>query len=498
MDKDNKYYGIIENLVRNHKKFSGLEDIIEDIIDDVYTHSQAILETINDESVIDGYLSKVVSTSIITVPKKLNRHHEYSHRSQSFEKPVKTIEQIVSESEPLKAQEEQIVPEQEPLKEQQEQIVLEPESLKEQEEQIENFDVSVEEFENVKDEIVEEDNTLELFATEEGSFEEKDLVLDTEEEPEPEISNPNNNLVDKMINSITEDTLKENGLSDELSEDELGELLPAKDEIEDIAEEPLNYSDVSSEENLSELQVEDSVNTEETDTLDFIANEDDEDAAENIFADEEDDDEKSEYVIQELDSVEDILESQEEDGNIEAFDNDEPQQIDEEQISFVEEGSLETFEESDLLEIAEDDQELAEDIESDIVEQDDAIDFSDDTEEELLEADNILDMTLNASNADSDLMMSEEKEVKIAKETDLAPVNYSAFEYNPDEKGNYYESDDIAAKLFDMDKQEPDLNILKIFDLKYKHNLTIEEIMAELNLEKQDVIAALDKMVELI
>ena len=77
-------------------------------------------------------------------------------------------------------------------------------------------------------------------------------------------------------------------------------------------------------------------------------------------------------------------------------------------------------------------------------------------------------------------------------------VNYSAFEYNPDEKGNYYENDDIATKLLDIDKQEPDLNILKIFDLKYKQNLTIEEIMAELNLEKQEVIAALDKMVELI
>ena len=33
MDKENKYYGIIENLVRQHRKFDGFEPIIEDIID---------------------------------------------------------------------------------------------------------------------------------------------------------------------------------------------------------------------------------------------------------------------------------------------------------------------------------------------------------------------------------------------------------------------------------------------------------------------------------
>ena len=34
MEKENKYYGIIENLVKKHKKFPGLESILEDIRDD--------------------------------------------------------------------------------------------------------------------------------------------------------------------------------------------------------------------------------------------------------------------------------------------------------------------------------------------------------------------------------------------------------------------------------------------------------------------------------
>jgi hypothetical protein len=49
MEKENKYYGIIENLVKKHKKFPGLESILEDIIDDVYSHSEVIIKTVTNE-----------------------------------------------------------------------------------------------------------------------------------------------------------------------------------------------------------------------------------------------------------------------------------------------------------------------------------------------------------------------------------------------------------------------------------------------------------------
>ena len=81
MEKENKYYGIIENLVKKHKKFPGLESILEDIIDDVYSHSEVIIKTVTNEDVINAYLEKVVSTSIITVPKKMNFHPEIKHKS---------------------------------------------------------------------------------------------------------------------------------------------------------------------------------------------------------------------------------------------------------------------------------------------------------------------------------------------------------------------------------------------------------------------------------
>ena len=72
MEKDNKYYSLIENLVRKNRKFPGYEEILEDIINDVYSHSEVIINSINNENVINAYLEKVISTSMITVPKKLN------------------------------------------------------------------------------------------------------------------------------------------------------------------------------------------------------------------------------------------------------------------------------------------------------------------------------------------------------------------------------------------------------------------------------------------
>lgn len=65
MEKDNKYYGLIENLVRTHKKFPGYEPILDEIIDDVYAHSEVIIGSINNEKVINAYLEKVISTSIV-------------------------------------------------------------------------------------------------------------------------------------------------------------------------------------------------------------------------------------------------------------------------------------------------------------------------------------------------------------------------------------------------------------------------------------------------
>ncbi len=71
MEKENQHYSTIESIIKKHKKFPGLESIMDDIIEDVYSHAEVILRTVTNENVINAYLEKIVSTSIITVPKKL-------------------------------------------------------------------------------------------------------------------------------------------------------------------------------------------------------------------------------------------------------------------------------------------------------------------------------------------------------------------------------------------------------------------------------------------
>ena len=67
-----KYTNIITEIVKQHHRFLGLEEILSEIVEDVYNHANAVLSTIDNEDVLHGYLAKLVSTSIITVPRKLN------------------------------------------------------------------------------------------------------------------------------------------------------------------------------------------------------------------------------------------------------------------------------------------------------------------------------------------------------------------------------------------------------------------------------------------
>ena len=72
MEKENfqKYYELIASLVKEHKKYDGLESILDDIVTDVYEHASVVLNSVTNDDVLESYLRKVVVTSIITVPKK--------------------------------------------------------------------------------------------------------------------------------------------------------------------------------------------------------------------------------------------------------------------------------------------------------------------------------------------------------------------------------------------------------------------------------------------
>ena len=70
----NKYYDLIVELIKENQKFPGHEDILDAIAEDVYNHAKVVLNSVTNEDVISAYLEKVISTSIITVSKKLNKN----------------------------------------------------------------------------------------------------------------------------------------------------------------------------------------------------------------------------------------------------------------------------------------------------------------------------------------------------------------------------------------------------------------------------------------
>lgn len=67
-----KYYDLIVSLIKNHRKYNEqYESILDDIVKDVYNHSETLLSSVDDNEVIKSYLNKIVSVSIISVPRNL-------------------------------------------------------------------------------------------------------------------------------------------------------------------------------------------------------------------------------------------------------------------------------------------------------------------------------------------------------------------------------------------------------------------------------------------
>ena len=95
-----KYYDLIVSLVKSHKKYSGYESILDDIVDDVCSHAKTVLETVSDDSIIEGYLNKIISTSIVTVPKRLGLAKPRQTVSVVPESPVydEQLEELVLEN----------------------------------------------------------------------------------------------------------------------------------------------------------------------------------------------------------------------------------------------------------------------------------------------------------------------------------------------------------------------------------------------------------------
>ncbi len=458
MEKTNKYYGIIENLVRNHKKFQGLEAILDDIIDDVYAHSEVIINSISNDSVIQAYLEKVVSTSIITVPKKMGFHSEIKHRVVTPELPKQPeAPQVQPAKEVKKVVNNDLVDKM---------INSMPATVAVEEQPIELTEAVEEtEFENIEP-------INETFDVEKSVADslEQDLNI------EPETDNVLEEVIEPAVQDdlevqdtpVTENLTFETNdfVDDELQLEDLNDVQeePVLEVAEDIVEEKEDapiVEELAGTDNLTEEQ-------ETPDTLDVL--QDEEPLMETT--------ELEEFAP--IDTEDDLLELSEEQLDV----SNEP----------VEEVASENLEVEDFTELTEDlsTSELAED---DLLEPQESLELNELSEEQPL---GILDENLDDIADSITTTLEANLEENNEPTGKFKPMDYSVFDFTPQENNEEVDVDEIKANIEELDSKHPELNILKVYDLKYKNKNSVSEIATQLSMNEEQVVEALNEIIAVV
>lgn len=541
MEKENKYYGIIENLVKKHKKFPGLESILEDIIDDVYSHSEVIIKTVTNEDVINAYLEKVVSTSIITVPKKMNFHPEIKHRSfirehNTIKVDQKLIDKMINAPEiikPIEPVAEEVKQEEISVEEEHPQIIQEPIiddsvnidtiDLEMQPEPYKTQEVASLDFEQAETEEAEEtvttnspsdvqniDNSIDL-----GNFTETipdDLSINFADD-----NNDINELTDEPISLDTEE-ISEVPLAIEESEtfksDEVIEpaeiILPETLEAEQ--NEVLDLSEDASIEEFNEgLEVEapeEDITESSTDFTDLVENtENEEDLASFDFSNEieETNEEENHTELENLDQNSELTASSDIQDDITEMLTTDENPDDLEVFGTSQEELALPEEEEELNPVISDSDDL---IDSGNLNEDFALNpVEDELEEFMPEASGELDL-LQGGNISSLEELEPEPLFEPEEQTEVSPeepqtfatTDYSKFDFTPEnnEPDNNIDIELVAKDLQELANKNPDLNILEIYNMKYKENAQISQIAAKLDLSENKVIDALNEIIAVI
>lgn len=490
---EKKYNDLIISIIKQHKKYPVYESILEDIVNDVYEHSKVVLSSVVNEDVITAYLTKVVATSMVTVPKKLNFNTRANHRSIMPSLPEKETSTPIQEQlpnverqesietsadiEPLVVSENQdefenTVYEETLQEEPAESLILEDIEVSDENAEQENeeeFNLQEENLEPVVEEnvediaseeevdndetILEEDslNAEEEFLIENDSVEDEALPLEQDtaaETVELEIEHNDvplsdtvevdKNLIDKMINGISESKPILDADIDKMEEDGLAEVYETLDEIDTVEENTLEDNSLLEPEDFSEslLPEEDGLSENIIEELPEESLEE----AESDFSQEEED-------IVELDVVENM-----------ALDIENNEVSDSTELIDVEE--LEPLEEIDTVET-----------------------FNDTLETPTFDLEETEDVPV--LNESTELM-----------DESFSVPSYDNFSYKP-EKSNY-DAEEIMSYLSNLNGKYPEKRILEIFDLKYKQKLSVQEIMEKTGFEQEKVLNILNEIIDTV
>ncbi len=518
MEKDNKYYSLIESLVRKHKKFPGYEEILDDIIDDVYSHSEVIINSINNESVINAYLEKVISTSIITVPKRLNFYPKsravknelvdkminasFRQESKAAESPV---EDDLSVLDDIAVEESVDIPVQEDSAGSVYTLSLEED---EPEDVLINQEESVESF---KEESILSEESSGFIEEEAESLPEESSVYEAEEQPEEVSSDVNESLFGEPE---TEPEVKE---QPEINADDAVSLL------DDSPEEVTFGETVSLIDEPDEALIEEEISLPEADTSDVILSEEQDILAVELPEENERIEETavSEEILENEDNS--LIEENEtaapdealiaddtvfaEEGNSDFQLEEFAQEPDMSEINEAEEVSLSEQDNLAVDESVSDDAEVSFDLvpefsETAEIEQPEEFD-SELPSEELLESSSN-DLFLAEDTLSLDLQEEEpavvlEEDAK-APECDFAPTDYSKFNIlsSNNEEDISYDAEEIVEEILNLNNKRPELNISKVYELKYKENQSVPQIANQLEMSEGSVIEALCEIVALV
>ncbi len=467
MEKTNKYYGVIEDLVKQNRKYQGLEPILDDIIDDVYSHSEVIINSINNDSVIQSYLAKVVSTSVITVPKRLGFQPEVQRKTVDAQQ---VLENVVHKQE--KAVNTVLVDkminniafddkEEEPPLE--ESLSLEELEVSEPQTSETTLETASETVNENKDLLISNDDKLEIEAPE---LDAQDEISVSDNELNVLIGENDNEISDvdaqtEIVNETTESTEPETIQESEQVSLELNDL-------DEISKEEETQHDTT-----NEIQT-----SEEGDSIEL----------EPVLAD----DSTLEISDEPLLQNDEIEIHDEETLDLQQDDSTNFNSLDIEDLNPVEEDS-DTFKANDLEILNSDDT-------SDVT-----LDIQDDNNLELLETSTADDSPLdvisdNGLNQIADVITTtlEKPENTSSENTDFRPTDYSVFSYSTDKYKDDIDAEEIVNEIRDLASKHPELNIIDVYNLKFKDKLTVPQVASELNMSEDNVIEALNELVAIV
>lgn len=451
MEKTNKYYSIIENIVRQHRKFAGCEAILDEIIDDVYSHAEVIINSINNDDVIKAYLEKVVNTSIITVPKKMGIHSPRAI-TPSVSLPVKPEKSDVN-------------------------IDLVDKMI----------NASAPAVEEPQEEILEE-NKEDVFENNEGD--EVDSSLDSlfpQKENEPELSEQEDDTeFDTLIDETPIDNMPEK-LEEKEPDEKEEELVLTTPEVDVEAletieekETPLETFDLNTEEvKTSEDAQQEELSAANEEILDL----DESEVLETIPEETPELAENNEAPLELSDSIEEV---EPQDEILDAVEPEIEQTLTTNELT-VEDDELATLNPEEGSE-----ESALEAFATDGIQQEDnllELDESQNNDFDLLMDDNNSDLTLD----------EDEGLLEITEDvTSHQPIDYSKFSFTPSNNNEDIDVEELAKDLKELNTKRPELNILQVYDLKYKENSSVQDIATQLDMSEDSVLEALSEMVAIV